>query len=76
MLILISILSSPLLSSPLLQFESLTKKFDPNFHDCLFQVPDPTKEPGTVAQVLKDGFTLNGRVLRPASVGVVSKPSS
>merc|ERR1711907_459662 len=34
-------------------FHSLGEKFDPNRHDGLFQFEDPTKEPGTVGQVMK-----------------------
>ncbi len=49
-------------------------KFNPSLHNALMQYPDPTKEPDTVGQVIKVGFTLNDRVLRPAEVGVVKKP--
>lgn len=49
-------------------------KFDPLLHNALLQYPDPTKAPDTVGQVIKVGFTLNDRVLRPAEVGVVKKP--
>lgn len=47
------------------------EKFDPNFHEALFQQPIPDKEPGTVFVVTKIGYKLNERVLRPAMVGVV-----
>lgn len=46
-------------------------KFDPNVHEALFEVPDPSKEAGTVFHVEQLGYTLNGRVIRPAKVGVV-----
>jgi molecular chaperone GrpE len=48
--------------------------FDPNKHEALMEYPDPSKEPGTVGQVIKVGFTLNNRVLRPAEVGIIKKP--
>jgi molecular chaperone GrpE len=48
--------------------------FDPNKHQALMEYLDLSKEPGTVGQVIKAGFTLNDRVLRPAEVGVVKKP--
>lgn len=57
------------------RLEALGAKFDPNFHEGLFQVDDPTKEVGTVATVLKAGYTLNDRILRAANVGTV-KPRS
>jgi len=53
------------------KFESLDKPFDPNMHTALFQMPDPSKTCDTVGAVLKEGYTLNDRVIRPAEVGVV-----
>ena len=48
--------------------------FDPEKHSALFEYADDSKTPGTVGQVMKCGFFLNKRVLRPAEVGVVKKP--
>ena len=45
------------------------EKFDPNFHEALFEQDVPGKE-GTVILVNQVGYTLNARVLRPAKVGV------
>jgi molecular chaperone GrpE len=50
------------------------ERFDHNLHQVLFEIDDPTKEPGTVAQVVQPGYTIAGRLLRPAMVGVVKKP--
>jgi len=50
------------------------EKFDPNFHEALFQQPVQDKEPGTVFAVTKLGYKLHQRVLRPAMVGVVKAP--
>ncbi|KAG7362715.1 ribulose-phosphate 3-epimerase [Nitzschia inconspicua] len=47
--------------------------FNPEHHEALMEYPDPTATPGTVGQVIKKGYMLNGRVLRPAEVGVVKK---
>ena len=55
--------------------DPIGEKFDPNFHEALFMVPFPDKEPGTVAIVEKIGYRLHGRPLRPALVGVVQGPS-
>ncbi len=49
-------------------------KFDPNIHEALFEYPDPNGEAGNVGQVMKKGFMLNTRVLRPAEVGVIKGP--
>lgn len=48
-------------------------KFDPSLHNALMTYSDPTKEPETVGQVIKVGYKLNDRVLRPAEVGVIKK---
>ena len=47
--------------------------FDPALHEALFEMPDPDREPGTIAQVVKTGFTMRDRVIRAAQVGVVKK---
>lgn len=46
-------------------------KFDPNLHEALFQLPDPSKDNNTIAVVTQKGFVLSGRTLRAAKVGVV-----
>ena len=53
--------------------DPLNEKFDPNKHDALFQILDPDKEPNTVVNVQKVGYSLHGRTIRPASVGVSRK---
>lgn len=57
------------------EFSPDNEAFDPNFHQALYQVPDPSKPAGTILRVEKTGFKLNGRVLRPAQVGVVKDSS-
>jgi molecular chaperone GrpE len=42
--------------------------FDPNLHEALSQVPSTDVPEGSVVQVVRTGYTLNGRLLRPASV--------
>jgi len=63
-------------SQGIVRFQSLGEKFDPNLHDGLFQFQDPTKEPGTVGQVMKEGWKYNDRIIRPANVGTVQAPPS
>ena len=46
------------------------QKFDPNMHEALFEVPDPSVPNGTVVQVVEDGYSIGERCLRPAKVGV------
>jgi molecular chaperone GrpE len=46
------------------------QKFDPNFHQAIFEAPDETLPAGVVSQVVQSGWTIGDRVLRPAMVGV------
>lgn len=57
----------------LVRIEPLGEKFDPNFHDAMFEAPDATREAGTVMHVATPGYKLHERCLRAAGVGVVSK---
>ena len=50
--------------------DPLGEKFDHNLHEAMFEVPTNDSQPGTVVQVLEVGYTLNGRLLRAARVGV------
>ena len=50
--------------------DPLGEKFDPNFHQALFEVPNEMLPTGTVTQVVQNGWRIGERVLRPASVGV------
>ncbi|MCY6383053.1 nucleotide exchange factor GrpE [Hoeflea prorocentri] len=46
------------------------QKFDPNFHQAMFEVPNPDVPNNTVVEVVQDGYVIGDRVLRPAMVGV------
>jgi molecular chaperone GrpE len=46
------------------------QKFDPNFHQAMFEVPNADIPANTVIQVVQDGYVIGDRVLRPAMVGV------
>uniref|UniRef100_A0ACD5YZT4 Uncharacterized protein n=1 Tax=Avena sativa TaxID=4498 RepID=A0ACD5YZT4_AVESA len=52
------------------KFDPLNEQFDPERHYAIFQMPDTSKPSGTVAAVVKVGYMLHDRVLRPAEVGV------
>jgi len=45
--------------------------FNPEFHEAVTMVPVPDKESNSVLEVVQTGFTLNGRLVRPAMVIVV-----
>lgn len=48
------------------------ERFDPNFHQAMFEVPNPEVPANTVVQVVQDGYVIGERVLRPAMVGVAT----
>ncbi|TYO62525.1 nucleotide exchange factor GrpE [Bradyrhizobium hipponense] len=52
------------------KFDPSGQKFDPNFQQAMFEVPDASVPSGTVVQVMQAGYTIGERVLRPALVGV------
>lgn len=54
------------------QINPLGEPFDPAFHEAVATVPKPDSEPNTVLEVFQKGYSLNGRVIRPAMV-VVSR---
>jgi len=52
------------------KLEPLGEKFDPNFHQAMFELPHAELPAGAVAQVMQSGWKIGERVLRPALVGV------
>lgn len=52
------------------KLEPAGQKFDPNFHQAMFEVPNADIPNNTVIQVVQDGYVIGDRVLRPAMVGV------
>ncbi|MDY6983806.1 MAG: nucleotide exchange factor GrpE [Pseudomonadota bacterium] len=54
------------------QVNPVGEPFDPQVHQAITTVVNPNVEPNTVLDVMQKGYTLHGRVIRPAMV-VVSK---
>ena len=54
------------------QVDPVGEPFDPNLHQAMSMVENPDVEPNTVIAVMQKGYTLNGRLVRPAMV-MVSK---
>lgn len=50
--------------------------FDPQLHEALAMRPDPQAAPGTVLEVLRRGYRLHDRLLRPARVVVAAAPAA
>ena len=52
------------------KIDALGKKFDPNFHQAVFEDKESSKPEGEIVKVVQSGYTINERLLRPASVGI------
>ncbi len=52
------------------KLEPKGERFDPNLHQAMFEIPDPSVPNGTVAQVVQVGYMIADRILRPAMVGI------
>ncbi|KAG4300870.1 hypothetical protein PCK1_002947 [Pneumocystis canis] len=68
-----TILNKTLEKHGLIKYDGVGEKFDPNLHEAVYQVSVPGKEAGTIFHNEQTGFILNGRVIRPAKVGVVKE---
>lgn len=56
------------------EVSALGEPFDPHRHEALMRVPVPDKEPNIVVEVLEKGYMYQDRLLRPAKVGVATRP--
>jgi molecular chaperone GrpE len=66
-------LTSSLERFGLVKIAALYAPFDPNLHEAVMEVDEPSRPPGTVATVLEDGFKLHDRLVRAARVAVVRR---
>jgi molecular chaperone GrpE len=55
------------------QINTINEKFDPLFHEALFEAESDDHEPGFVTQVIEVGYVIDKRLIRAAKVGVSSK---
>lgn len=56
------------------QINPVGEPFDPQFHEAVTMVPNPSMEPNSVMDVMQKGYTLNERLLRAAMVVVTREP--
>lgn len=57
------------------EIDPLGEPFDPELHEAMTMQPSADVEPGSVLSVFQKGYTLNGRLLRPARVVVAQEPA-
>jgi len=68
-------LKSALANHGLTEINPAGQPFDAHQHEALSQQPSADVPEGTVLNVIRTGYSLNGRLLRPASVVVSSGPA-
>ena len=56
------------------RYSALGQRFDPNHHEAIARVVSLDKEPDTVVGESAAGYSLRGRVIRPAQVAVAAAP--
>lgn len=66
---------SALASHGLKEISPAGQPFDANLHESISAQPSPTVSEGSIVTVVRTGYSLNGRLLRPASVIVSSGPA-
>ena len=69
------ILMQTLLRFGVRRIEALGQTFDPDLHEAIAQVEDPSRPPGTITRVVEEGYMIHDRLLRPARVFVSRQPS-
>jgi molecular chaperone GrpE len=57
------------------EVDALNASFDPGKHEAVLETDASEQAPGSVVQVLENGYTLHDRLLRPARVVVARAPS-
>jgi molecular chaperone GrpE len=55
------------------EIEAMGKPFDPQFHEAIARLPDPSKAPNTVMDEMEKGYMYHDRLLRPSRVVVSEK---
>ena len=52
------------------KIDALGKKFDPNYHQAVFEDNKSNRPEGEIIKVIQSGYTIDERLLRPASVAI------
>lgn len=69
----LKLLASTLERFGIVEVDPAGEPFDPDFHEAISMQPSDDVEPGSVVTVVQKGYTLNGRLLRPAMVIVAAE---
>ena len=71
----LKLLSAALERFGIAEIDPVGEPFDPERHEAINMQPSADAEPGSVLSVVQKGYSLNGRLLRPAMVVVASAPT-
>ena len=52
------------------------EEFDHNLHQAIFEIETNDHAPGTIMEVIQDGYVIRDRLLRPAMVGIAKAPKA
>jgi len=69
----LKLLASTLERFGIVEVDPAGEPFDPELHEAISMQPSDNVEPGSVVTVVQKGYTLNGRLLRPAMVIVAAE---
>jgi molecular chaperone GrpE len=70
----LKLLTSAMQQFGIAEIDPLGEPFDPQVHEAMTVQPSAEAEPGSVLTVFQKGYSLNGRLLRPARVVVATEP--
>jgi molecular chaperone GrpE len=56
------------------ELNALNEPFDPQIHEAVMETEETSRPPGSVVQVLENGYKIHDRLLRPARVVVAKLP--
>jgi molecular chaperone GrpE len=56
------------------ELNALNEPFDPQIHEAVMETEETSQPPGSVVQVLENGYKIHDRLLRPARVVVAKLP--
>ena len=71
----LKLLSAALERFGIAEIDPMGEPFDPKRHEAINMQPSADAEPGSVLSVVQKGYSLNGRLLRPAMVVVAAETS-
>lgn len=57
------------------KIDAMGKKFNPNLHEAIAEVPSPGHPPGHVFAIAENGYVIGERLLRAAKVAITSQDS-